>query len=203
MSELPGDFVVFEGIDGSGKSTIIDMLETEIEDAVITREPSDGYYGKLLRDVLQDCSSPSNTLGDFFMFMADRSHHVENVIRPALEEGKTVICDRYIGSTVAYQDIAVRKNVGISPEEYMGYIGEGWMIEPDIEIFLDIPVEQAIERLSTDEKYENYYDLSKARHIYTKRFIDKDYCHRIQSSNKNKESTFSSVLGVLQEQEIL
>lgn len=100
MSE--GKFVVFSGEDGSGKTTIRDRLKKEFPQIVITREPGATEFGARLRTILLD-EPERDPVTELFLFFADRAHHVESVIRPALRDGKIVVSDRYWMDTFAYQ----------------------------------------------------------------------------------------------------
>jgi dTMP kinase len=101
-----GRLIVFEGLDGCGKSTQIERLAAALRasgcDVLLTREPTDGEYGRRIRENARAHSEipPEEELR---WFMEDRRSHVRDVLRPALAEGRTVLCDRYYLSTVAYQ----------------------------------------------------------------------------------------------------
>jgi dTMP kinase len=102
-------FVTFEGLDGSGKSTQAELLrarlEADGERVVATREPGGTRLGEQIRDLVLhgDHVTP---WAEALLYAASRAHHVEEVIRPALDEGAWVICDRYVDSSVAYQGVA-------------------------------------------------------------------------------------------------
>ena len=103
-----GLFVVLEGGEGAGKTTQVDMLDEALRsrghEVVKTREPGATALGASLRWLLLNPAAvvPARR-AEALMYAADRAHHVEKVIRPALLEGKVVLCDRYIGSSLAYQ----------------------------------------------------------------------------------------------------
>lgn len=101
-------FVTFEGIEGSGKSTQIGLLAKALEErgrtVTLTREPGGSELGRTLRAIL--LSVKTRNLADraeLFLYLADRAQHAASVIRPALDAGSVVLCDRYADSTVAYQ----------------------------------------------------------------------------------------------------
>jgi dTMP kinase len=101
-------FISLEGMEGSGKSTVLKRLhawlESEGYEVLLTREPGGSELGKTLRALLLDVANTDITSeAELFMYLADRAQHVSQVIKPALEAGKVVLCDRYADSTVVYQ----------------------------------------------------------------------------------------------------
>lgn len=106
---IPGFFCI-EGIEGGGKSTLIQKLnELLLRDGIknlITREPGSSILGKKIREILLDPSLTSQNISpisELLLFFADRAQHIEEVIKPALKDNKLVLCDRFIYSTIAYQ----------------------------------------------------------------------------------------------------
>lgn len=148
-----GGFIAFEGIDGSGKSTLIKAVREELVkrglDAgkiISTFEPGGTELGQKIREILLH-GEKTGVRTQSALFLADRAHHVEEVIEPALNDGKLVLCDRYISSFWAYQD-GVDPNTRI--KEYVNWIIKG--IYPQIVVYLDISVEEALKRTSGEEK---------------------------------------------------
>ncbi len=136
---MKGKFIVFEGIDGSGKTTQINQLSKWITESnlipknkqlVVTREPGRTKLGKSIRSLLLDTSIEENpdSITELLLYAADRAQHVNEIIRPSLQKGNWVISDRFCGSTLAYQgygrklDIKLIKDLetiatqGISPD---------------------------------------------------------------------------------------
>ena len=151
---MKGKFIVFEGIDGSGKTTQINQLSKwlistdlipENNKLVITREPGGTKLGKSIRSLLLDTSiekSP-DSITELLLYAADRSQHVNEIIRPSLERGDWVISDRFCGSTLAYQGYGRKLNLNLIKDlEVIATQG----IYPDITFLLDIPVEESIKR---------------------------------------------------------
>jgi dTMP kinase len=111
---MPGKFIVFEGIDGSGITTQATLLRNYLisknKDALLTKEPTDGLVGGIIKSALRkEWNTDPLTLQT--LFAADRSHHLKTEIEPALKRGKAVICDRYILSSLVFGSLGV--SVGI------------------------------------------------------------------------------------------
>jgi dTMP kinase len=106
-SDFSGLFVTFEGIDGSGKSTQLELcakaLQAQGREVVITRNPGGTEFGQELRQILLHSKHPVGTMAELFLFMADRAQHMEELVRPVLARGGLVLCDRHMDSTIAYQ----------------------------------------------------------------------------------------------------
>ena len=101
-------FITFEGIEGSGKSTQVELLQESLRkihfDVVATREPGWGKVGKLIRKIILDYDDIEiEPIAELSLFCADRAQHIQELIRPKLAEGKIVLCDRFYDSTIAYQ----------------------------------------------------------------------------------------------------
>jgi len=183
----PGNFIVVEGIDGSGTTTLSSRLEERIENSVWTNEPSNGYYGKMLRDSLSDEDSPNGGLSDFFMFLADRDHHLREFIVPKLEEGKTVICDRFHASTLTYQKDNVENRLGVPIEHFADKCTHYWMEEPDIQLLVDVDVDIAKERRELETKYEKEEFLMQVRRDYLDLLSRKDNMYMIDGTTPIEE----------------
>ena len=140
-------FLTIEGIEGAGKSTFLGLLEAELVkrgvDFLRTREPGGCALGRQIRPLLLDASQKVSDRAELFLFLADRAQHVADTIRPALERGQWVICDRYADSTIAYQGYGR----GMDPEELQklnDYATDG--LWPDITFLLDLPAEVGLGR---------------------------------------------------------
>ena len=140
-------FLTVEGVEGAGKSTFIGLLEDELRkrgvDFLRTREPGGCALGRQIRPLLLDVSQKVSDRAELFLFLADRAQHVADTIRPALERGQWVICDRYADSTIAYQGYGR----GMDPEQLQmlnDYATGG--LWPEITFLLDLPVEEGLGR---------------------------------------------------------
>lgn len=141
-------FITIEGIEGSGKSTSLLLLAQELErrgyDVLRTREPGGCGLGRAIRPILLDARTRSlNIRAELYLFLADRAQHVAEVIRPALEAGQIVLCDRYTDSTLAYQGYGR----GLDPEKLrrINEMATGGLV-PDLTLLMDLPVGLGLER---------------------------------------------------------
>ena len=172
-----GTLVSIEGIDCSGKSSIIEALHWRLDDSYeFTQEPSYGKYGQLVRNELRSESDP--TASDFFLFCADRVDHCRSLIGPRLEKGKNIVTDRYNLSTYAYQSSVIEEDMDVTdPFDYVDGVVSEFLIEPDLTIVVDVPPETSMTRMSDieTEKYETRQRLERAREIYLSFADEKDY----------------------------
>lgn len=144
----PGRFITLEGGEGAGKSTQIqvikDYLMTCGNDVVVTREPGGTSEGQEIRNLLvsgdKDKWSP---LSETLLILADRAAHLERVIRPALAEGKYVVCDRFFDSTKAYQGVAGGLGLDVIHNLQQPVLGKTL---PDVTLLLDIDPEKGLRR---------------------------------------------------------
>lgn len=141
-----GVLIAFEGGDGVGKSTQIARLTRWLDahdrDYVVTREPGGTDLGRRVRDVLLHGGAVS-ARAEALLFAADRAHHVDTVIRPALEAGKDVVTDRFMDSSVAYQGAG--RDLGVAEVKELSLWATGGLL-PDLTILLDVPVDVAAAR---------------------------------------------------------
>jgi len=146
-------FVVFEGVEGSGKSTQVQMLAATLaargEDVVTTFEPGATKSGAVIRELLLDMPLSLTPMTEMFLFCADRTQHVHEVVRPALDAGKTVLSDRYELSTVVYQGYA--SAVGVDLAERLNDLATGGL-HPDLTVVLDLDPAVGLNRNGAHER---------------------------------------------------
>ncbi len=181
-----GTFIVFEGIDGTGKSTQIKLLDLALKkmghEVVVTREPTRGVYGQKIRALYQNRSAVSAE-EELDLFIKDRREHVETLINPSLEAGKIVLCDRYFLSTAAYQGAAGCSTGKIIARHYFAP-------EPDLAIIIEVPPQLCISRIVDNRgdqlnDFEQLESLKKVDSIFKQ--MDLPYVERIDGSVTEEE----------------
>lgn len=166
MNAYPGILIVFDGIDGAGKTTQAQMLAKALgdigESVIVSKEPTAGRWGQKLRDSALSKRMPFDE--ELEAFIQDRQEHLATKIIPALEAGSIVILDRYFYSTIAYQGILVNDYKTIEAK-----IREN-VVVPDVAYWLDAPADLAVSRVcGRDGKLNNFErqdDLAKAAEIF-------------------------------------
>lgn len=141
--------ITFEGIEGSGKSTQAKLLKEHLEQkghiVSLTREPGWGTIGKLIRKlILEESDLEINPYAELCLFCADRAQHVKDFIKPRLDNGEIVICDRYIDSTVVYQGHGRKLDIYLVKK-----MAEASSLDtiPEITFLLNLPVKTGLKRL--------------------------------------------------------
>jgi dTMP kinase len=140
-------FVTFEGIEGSGKTTQIQMLSTHLEergvDHVLTREPGGTTIGDQVRRLVLDPAVPMVPACELLLYAAARAQHLDQVIRPALADGRMVLCDRFTDATLAYQGYG--RGLPIDMIERLHAL-EALALVPDVTLLFDLDPAVALER---------------------------------------------------------
>jgi dTMP kinase len=145
--------ITFEGIDRSGKTTQARLLADALgPEALLVREPGGTLVAERIRELVKDSSIEVSAVTETLLFGAARADLVERVIRPALDAGKVVVCDRYFDSTIAYQGGA--RGLGIDEVERLNLWITG-NLEPDLTFLLDVPLGDARARLGEPDRFED------------------------------------------------
>ena len=143
-----GLFITFEGIDGCGKTTQINLLKNYLANngykVILTREPGAKGLGEKLREILLNYDGEVSSNCESFLFLADRAQHIDIIIKPAIQNGVVVLCDRHTDSTVAYQGYG--RNLDLDQIKHLNNIATSG-IKPDITFILDIDIETSLIRI--------------------------------------------------------
>ena len=179
-----GFFICVEGLDGCGKTTQTKLLVRKLRkmgwDAVYTAEPSRGKIGQFIKKYCLHGEKRTFPIVEALLFVADRFEHVEREVIPALNEGKIVVSDRYVYSSLAYQGAT-----GLDLK-WIEMINEH-AIRPDLAIFVDVEPEAVIKRLKPKKSVmENLETQRKVREVYVK-FVEKGELVRIDGNKYTKE----------------
>ncbi len=150
-------FITFEGADGCGKTTQIELLNKYLQQkgfkTLVTREPGAKGLGEKLREILLNYNGEVSPNCESFLFLADRAQHVDCVIKPALKDGVIVLCDRHTDSTVAYQGYG--RQLDIEQIKKLNEIAVNGL-KPDLTIVFDIDIETSMQRVGkTKDRMES------------------------------------------------
>lgn len=147
-----GLFITFEGADGCGKTTQIKLLDEYLRGkgykTLLTREPGSKGLGEKLREILLNYDGVVAPACESFLFLADRAQHVECIIKPALERGTIVLCDRHTDSTLAYQGYG--RGLDLEEIKHLNNIATSGL-KPDLTLLFDIDIETSQERVGKEK----------------------------------------------------
>jgi len=171
---MPGIFITFEGIDGSGKTTqarlLTDWLRNHGYHVRLTREPGGTEAGEKLRELLLSPDYAITPEAEAFLYLADRALHIADVVRPALAEDRVVVCERHADSTLAYQGAG--RGLDVELLRRLNTIATGGL-SPDVTIVLEVPVDKVrldearLDRLESEGRHfservaEGFRDLAR------------------------------------------
>ena len=154
-----GLFITVEGIDGCGKSTqtklIYDYLVNKGYKAVYTREPGGTFTAEKLRGIILNPKTRIAPVTEVLLYLACRAQHIAEIIKPALDSGKIVLCERFTDSTLAYQGYA--RGLDLKIIRSMNNLATGG-ISPDLTVLLDAPVNQSLKRVNSRPKKSDRLD---------------------------------------------
>ncbi len=192
-NDKKGLLIVFEGTDGTGKSTQLQLLYNILHDkgypVIATREPTDGKYGRKIRELYINRKNYSHE-EELELFLADRREHVDKLLNPALKRGEIILCDRYFLSTAAYQGA-----IGFDPETILSR--NSFAPDPDLALLFQTPVNVGITRIISDRgdtlnDFEQNESLEKVAEIFSG--IDRPYIKTIDATG-SIESVHQAVMG--------
>lgn len=200
-----GIFITVEGGEGAGKTTMMDRMTHWLgdhgHDVVRTREPGGTELAEKLRDILLDRNSSGlSDQAELLLMFASRAQHLAEVIRPALQRGRTVLCDRFTDATWAYQGGGRRL-----PAEHIAALerlvhGD---LQPDLTVLLDLPVEQGLKRASDRGESDRFEEESsgffqRVRETYLRRAADAPNRFAVIDASGTEAQVWSQIETLLQ-----
>jgi dTMP kinase len=164
--------VTLEGLDGSGKTTACETLQSTPAvpaDAMFTREPTNSWYGEAVQRSIDD--DDADSLAELFLYTADHADHLVNTVEPALADDRVVFSDRYSDSRYAYQGATLSERLD-DALEYVREVHAPWTRPPDATLYLDVDAETAAERSGATNKFETADYLADVRENYERLIAD-------------------------------
>ncbi len=209
MNVNRGKFIVFEGIDGSGKTTqakkLYEYLKGKGLKTVLTKEPGGTDIGKEIRKILLNKDYNIPPIAELLLYEADRNIHISAFVKPKLHNGYVVISDRYIYSTLAYQSFG--RSIDRNLIDYLNSLATE-DLKPDIVFLLDIPVEEGLNRIGKIrdkdriEKEDINFHL-KLREGFLKLAEENKDIFCIIDGTENINSIFDKILNILKERKLI
>lgn len=212
---MPGKFITLEGIEGSGKSVQLHLLEEELKKRkvhfLITQQPGGTPFGKEVRQILlQQEGAQREPTAELLLYLADRYQHLKEVIEPSLTQGLHVLCDRYHDATLAYQGHA--RGLGFPMVDQLAKILA--LRIPDLTLVLDLEVEVGLKRARERNQNENSENWGRfeAEDLYFHRRVREGYRLLVQrepnrvllvDASGTPEEVFKKLLGLLEERGII
>lgn len=202
---MKGKLIVLEGVEGAGKSRqcaiLVDSLNNGGHAAVLTREPGGAPLAENLRRLILDPDYSPDALSELYMYSAARRDHLNKIVLPALEQGKIVVCDRFIYSTLAYQGYGRGLDLDFIREVNRKTISP---IEVDLALFIDVPPEVGFKRKGGADKKDRLEreDIAFFDRVYNgfKQMCEAGELMRIDASGEKFETAkkiYEAVLPVL------
>lgn len=198
-----GIFITFEGGEGAGKTSLIEKIKESLLkrnlSLVFTREPGGTKFGEEIRNLLlKNRTEKVYSKAELCLFLASRAQHIQTVIRPSLQDGKIVLCDRYNDSSVAYQGYA--RGLGI--EEVIAF--SSYIVEktvPDLTLYLDIDPKIGLSRVKSkydrieSEKISFHQKIRDGFLLLAKKYPDRI---KILDAGKSKEEVFEIAMNYIE-----
>ena len=198
---MPPRFITLDGIDGAGKTTQLEVVRQWFERRSLpvrfTREPGGTALGEELRRILLDPATRASLHSETLLMFAARSQHLEEVVRPALEQGSSIVCDRFTDATFAYQGGGRGLDAGKIAEL------ERWVqgsLKPDLTLILDVPLEVARERIESGRDKDRLEDAAffeRTRAVYLQRAAAAPERYAVIDSSRERAAVRAEIESVL------
>lgn len=196
-----GLFITFEGADGCGKTTQLNLLKEYFEkvgkDVVLTREPGAKGLGEHVRKILLNYDGVVSDRCESFLFLADRAQNVDVIVNPAINDGKIVLCDRHTDSTVAYQGYG--RGLDINEINMLNNLATGGM-KPDLTLVFDVDIETSMQRVGNEkdrmEQSGNEF-FNRVRYGYLKIAEQEPDRVKVIDSTQSIEDVHNDVIAII------
>lgn len=198
---MDGLFITFEGCDGCGKTTQLELLAKYLEekgyDVITTREPGAKGLGIKLREILLNYNGEVSSNCEFFLFLADRAQHIDTLVKPAIKAGKIVLCDRHIDSTVAYQGYG--RGLDLAQINYLNNLATSGL-KPNLTLLFDVDTETSMQRVGKNKDRMESAGIEfqeKVRRGYLELAKSEPERIKVFDSRKTIERLHQEVLGTI------
>lgn len=196
-----GLFITFEGVDGCGKTTQINLLAQYLKEkgyeVLLTREPGGKGLGEKLREILLNYDGEVSDRCESFLFLADRAQHIDVIVNPAVEQGKIVLCDRHTDSTVAYQGYG--RGLDIDTINSLNNLATNGK-RPDLTFVFDIDTETSMKRVGKNQDRMESAGIefqTKVRNGYLKIANQEPERVKVIDSTKSIEEIHKQVIDII------
>lgn len=196
-----GLFITFEGCDGCGKTTQLELLAKYLQDkgfdVITTREPGAKGLGVKLREILLNYDGEVSSNCESFLFLADRAQHIDTLVKPAIEAGKIVLCDRHIDSTAAYQGYG--RGLDLKQINYLNDLATSGL-KPDLTFLFDVDTETSMARVGKNKDRMERAGIEfqeKVRRGYLELAKNEPNRIKVFDSRKTIEQLHQEVLGTI------
>lgn len=197
-----GLFITFEGCDGCGKTTQLNLLADFLKEkgykVLITREPGAFGLGEKIRELLLNHDGEVSQRCESFLFLADRAQHIDKIVKPAVENGVIVLCDRHTDSTIAYQGYG--RGLDIEELNKLNNLATGGM-KPDLTLLFDVDSETSMKRVGSNKDRMESAGIEfqkKVRAGYLELAKNDPARIKVFNSSKSIEQLHQEVLNIIQ-----
>lgn len=201
MFDNKGKFITFEGADGCGKTTQLNLLKDYLlskgYDVLVTREPGAKGLGEKVRDILLNYDGVVSDRCESFLFLADRAQHIDTIVKPAVDRGAIVLCDRHTDSTVAYQGYG--RGLDINQINMLNNIATNGM-KPDLTFVFDVDIETSMSRVGSEKDRMESAGIdffNRVRNGYLKIAEEEPGRVKVIDSTLSIEAVFNQVLYII------
>lgn len=198
-----GLFITFEGADGCGKTTQLNLLADYLKqkgyDVVITRETGAKGLGEKIREIVLHYEGEISSNAEAFLFLADRAQNIDTIVKPAVEAGKIVLCDRHTDSTIAYQGYG--RGIDLERLKMLNNLATSGF-KPDLTFVFDVDVETAMSRVGKNKDRIEAAGIEfheKVRYGYLELAKAEPERVKVISSNDSIENIFEQVKNIVNE----